>query len=367
MLILLVSAFFVNSCKTDSQTQQPTQKTSGKYVKINGKTMGTTYHITYEKNPSVSQEVIDRLLVDVNQSVSSYIPTSEISQFNRGSGSLILMPIQGDSTSNELTINGQINPAYVFNHFESNLEASRIIWKQSDGLFDPTLMPLVNYWGFGYKGHEAVDQVNADSIKLLIEGVGLDLVTLETVGNTTLINKKYPSTQLDFSAIAKGYGVDLVLYYLESCGVQNAMVEIGGETSTIGTNPSQKSWTIGINTPDPNARVTDFEVVIKLNDAAIASSGNYRNYRVIAGQRYGHEINPKTGYPIQTDVLSASVIAPDCQLADGYATACMVMGVEKSLEMIESIDGVEVLLISDKDGEEYTHHYSSGFKAYIVK
>lgn len=367
MLILVVSAFFVSSCKTDSNYSKTSNERAGKFVKLDGKTMGTTYHITYEQNTAVNQESIDQLLMDINQSVSTYIPSSEISQFNLNEGPLILIPIEGESKSTDISVNGKINPAYVFTHFESNLESSLMIYNQSGGLFDPTIMPLVNYWGFGYQGHEAVSDVSSDSIAMLVNGVGLNKVTIEKLGKTIVINKTHPRTQLDFSAIAKGYAVDLVLEYLVSCGVENAMVEIGGETSTKGLNSSGLKWKIGINTPDPSARLNDFEVIVNLSGVALASSGNYRNFRVIDGKRYGHEISPKSGYPIQTDVLSASIIAEDCQMADGYATACMVMGVEKSLEMIESIDGVEVLLIADKNGEDYAYHFSSGFEQYLKK
>ena len=379
MLILIVSAFFVSGCQSDTSVNagrkaaktEDTQSNS-QYTKLMGKTMGTTYHITYESHADVNQESIDQLLVDINQSVSTYIPTSEISQFNDNNGALVLMTIAGDSTPHvgsntvhQISVKGKINPSYVFNHLETNLLASQGIHSQSGGLFDPTIMPLVNYWGFGYQGHDAVDAVDTDSIKLLNQAVGLDGVTIERAGNTVRVNKSNPRTQLDFSAIAKGYAVDLVLDYLHSTGVDNALVEIGGETATLGVNPSGRPWAIGINTPDPAARLNDFEVIVELSDVALASSGNYRNFRLVDGKRYGHQISPITGYPIQTDVLSASVIASDCMMADGYATACMVMGLQKSLKMVAALDGVEVLLITDKDGSDYKLHYSEGFSKYL--
>ncbi len=365
MPTLLVLAFCISGCRTDDAQQARTSK-SIEYQSLNGKTMGTTYQLTFKDDHSlVKKDQIDKLLVDINQGVSTYISDSDISLFNQAEGEIIL-PTASNGSKN-MSSDGMLNDNYVFEHMVNNLMASRHIYDLSSQLFDPTIMPLVNYWGFGYKGRKPHEFVKSDTINQILSSIGLGKISTINSQNQVIIKKSNPHTELDFSAIAKGYGVDLVLEYLRQCNVTNAYVEIGGEVSAIGKSPSGQDWKIGINTPDKQAPLNDFEQIIQFSGLALASSGNYRNFHEVNGKSYGHEINPKTGYPEQTDVLSASVIAPTCQLADGLATACMVMGSDASIKLIDSLDGVEVLLITSGEDSNYQHLMSSGFKQYLVE
>ena len=365
MPTLLVLAFCFSGCKTDG-AKPITKSTSNQYQTIKGKTMGTTYQVTFkDAHHIVKQDQIDKLLIDVNQGVSTYISDSDISLFNQAKDQIVLP--SGSDQHISMSTDGVLNEDFVFQHLTNNLEASRNIYELSNQLFDPTIMPLVNYWGFGYKGRKPQEFIKSDTVNQILESIGLDKVSLISNDKNVVVTKSHPKTELDFSAIAKGYGVDLVMQYLKQCEVSNAYVEIGGEVSTIGKSPSNQDWKIGINTPDKHAPLNDFEQIIQFSGLALASSGNYRNFHEMNGKSYGHEISPKTGYPQQTDVLSASVIAPTCQLADGIATACMVMGVEASIELIDSLKGVEVLLITSGEDGSHFHQMSQGFEQYLVE
>lgn len=363
MLTLFVLAFCVLGCQSGSQSLD-SRADSSLFLSINGKTMGTTYHVIYQDSLGlVIPAEIDSLLISVNQGVSTYISDSDISRLNQAKDQIFL-PKKSQS-SVPVVINGEINSEYIFDHLVDNYRASLDIHQLSNKLFDPTIMPLVNYWGFGYKGREPHTFTKSDTIDLILPCIGFENVVLDELSDSIIVRKNNPCTELDFSAIAKGYGVDLVKKYLQACGVTNAYVEIGGEVITMGQNSRNVNWTIGINTPEQHAQINDFEQIIAISGLALASSGNYRNYHTVEGVQYGHEINPLTGYPEQTDVLSASVLASTCQIADGLATACMVMGVDKSIKMIESMEGVEVLLVTaNPNGKGFEQKKSSGFSRY---
>ncbi len=290
---------------------------------IRGETMGTTYHITYYGHLSAEtlKPGIDSLLQALNAEVSTYIPASVISRFNASTRDTVA-----------------IGPAH--RHFLRNLLLARKIYLRTDGYFDPTVMPLVNYWGFGYKGHRAVTSVDSAAIDSLRRLVGMDKLV---IAGDTLI-RRVPGIQLDFSAIAKGYGVDLVAEWLEDRGIKSYLVEIGGEDRAKGLKPGRKSWVIGIAIPRPDASPNDFRTTVRLDDRAMATSGNYRNYHFVNGQMYSHTINPKTGFPKRDSLLSASVLAPDCASADALATACMAMGFVKAKNMLSRLDSCDFIL-----------------------
>jgi len=304
------------------------------YTLLSGNTMGTVYNIKYlDDQERTIQPSIDSLLKSFNQSVSTYIPTSEISLFNTSDG----LP-----QASELFLN-------IF-------FTAQHIYQKTEGAFDPTVMPLVNAWGFGYTQptHMPTDK----AIDSIMTFVGMDKVSV----TGKRIEKKNTKTQLDFSAIAKGFGVDLVAEFLEKKGIEHFMVEIGGEVVCKGNSPSASPWKIGIETPTANAR--GIKQVVKLQNVAMATSGNYRNFRLVDGQKYAHTIDPVGGLPVQHTLLSVSIVAKDCMTADAYATACMVLGKEKSMVLVNSLKGVEAYFIFDQNGQMKTA-FTEGFSNYL--
>jgi FAD:protein FMN transferase len=307
-------------------------------VKLEGKTMGTTYHITYLDPDTVNyQKAVDSVLLAVNNSMSTYIPTSMISLFN-----------QRDSMR-QLEVDG---------HFAKVYNLSREVFFATSGSFDPTVMPLVNLFGFGFENLGTVDSFKVDSLKAMLQFDSVVLVTImpETVSEKYIVFKKVPNVQLDFSAVAKGYGVDVVCLVLESKGITNYMVEIGGEVRVRGTNKDGELWRIGIDKPSENLGAGhEFEAIIQLNNESLATSGNYRNYKEKDGVKYVHTINPKTGWPEINNTLSVSVVAKDCATADAYATSFMVMGVDKAYEIALADTALEAYFIySGTNGELLT-------------
>ena len=298
---------------------------------IEGETMGTTYHIKYLGKENL-KEVIDSLLKEVNLSMSTYIPESEISTFNKL---------------------GHLN--FKSNYFYPVINKSKEIYNNTNGAFDPTIMPLVNAWGFGFDNASVIDSLAIDSI---LTFVSFDHLSFDN--KHVISNKK--GVMLDFSAIAKGYGVDVISNYLQSENINNHMVEIGGEVKCSGINQKEEVWNIGIDNPKFQEEGGDrLTKVIQLKNVALATSGNYRNfYTDENGIKRAHTINPKIGYPVEHSLLSASVKAKDCMSADGYATALMVLGVEKSKEVVMSVNDIEAFLIFDNNGKLETWN-SKGF------
>jgi len=298
--------------------------------KFSGATMGTTYNIVYAGEARAGlQAGVDSLLLVVNAALSTYIPTSNISLINQAQ-----------------------NKAWADNLVQVNFRKSFEIWQLSQGAFDPTVGPLVNAWGFGFQKMQGnTDSAGIDS---LLQFVGFDKVKLE---NDTIF-KSHPNIVLDFSAIAKGYGVDAVALYLESVGVQNYIVEIGGELRAAGEKAPGFNWIAGIEKPidDQLGQQRELQMTIPLENKSMATSGNYRNFYTKDGQKYAHTIHPKTGYPSESNLLSTTVIANDCMTADGYATAFMVMGFEAARTLVEASEELEaVFLYNDSTGamQEY--------------
>ncbi|WP_400076891.1 FAD:protein FMN transferase [Winogradskyella sp. R77965] len=294
-----------------------------KNIKLSGPVFGTAFNIQYYSEDHINYEKqFDSLFSVVNQSLSTYIPNSDISQLNR----------------NETT--------KVDNHFENVFKASKIIYRLTEGIFDPTIGNVVNAWNFGAEKNKFLtDSATVDS---LIQFVGFSRVGL--IDNHI---KKPKETYLEFNAIAKGYGIDVIANFLESKGIKNYLVDIGGDLRTSGINiESKKGWTVGID--DPNFDGTQsYSKVIILKDEAMATSGTYRKFRIDDnGNRYAHIINTKTGYPSKTNILSVSVIAPDCMTADGYATAFQAMGIEKVTSFLNSHPELKVYFIYESENKE---------------
>ncbi len=327
------------ACKSEPET-----KVIPKYAILAGKTMGTTYSIKYlDKQMRNFQAKIDQLLVEVNADVSTYEPESFITRFNKSKEEIQYFNILDNKT--KLPI-----------HFKANFEKSKEVFKNSNGFFDPTIMPIVNYWGFGYTEKRAVKDVDKIKVDSLMEFVGFDKINQRsTKEGWVFLNKEKSGIQLDFSAIAKGYGVDAVAQFLESNNVENYYVEIGGELIVKGKNPENKWWTIGVNVPVEGASVTEIQSIVELKNQAVATSGNYRNFYEVDGVKYAHTINPKTGFPEKNTLLSATIFAKDCMTADAYATACMTMGLDRGKSMIEKLEGIDAyFLYSDQSGDIQT-------------
>jgi thiamine biosynthesis lipoprotein len=308
---------------------------SSNLVMLQGTTMGPIpYTVKYLHSENKSHQVeVDSLLIGFNNSLSTYIPQSEISKFNI------------DDTL-----------VYESSLFYPVLQKSKEIFELTEGAFDPTVGPLVNAWGFGPgKENRYLDSLSVDS---LLQMVGFDKIVFD---EKTAI-KKVPDMYLDFSAIAKGYGVDVVGLFLESKGVTNYMVEIGGEVRCRGVNENDKPWLIGIEDPTVTDGDQKLFTTVFLKDRSLATSGNYRNFYVVDGKKISHTISPFTGYPVNHSLLSASVFASDCMTADALATGFMVLGVERAIEIVEKTEGFDAILIySNKEGELQTY-VSEGIK-----
>ena len=295
------------------------------YQHNEGTIFGTLYHAKYLCDKNLIAD-IEAELQEVDASLSMFNPQSTISRINRG---------ETDEVDEML---GEV------------LGLSFTINSATDGAFDPTVAPLVNAWGFGFKSGQLPDSLQVDSLRAL---VGLSGIHLQN-GRLT---KDNPLSILDFSAIAKGYGVDRVAQVLRNHGIRNFMVEIGGEVVTEGVNEKGEPWRIGINKPDDDSTSTNTELqdVIAFSGKAIATSGNYRNYYISNGRKIAHTINPQTGYPAQQDILSSTVMAPSCAEADAFATAFMVLGLEKAKQVLKRQPQLQAYFIySDEQGGYHT-------------
>ena len=316
--------------------------------------MGTTYNITVGGGePARLKNNIDQLLVDINQEVSTYIDSSSISMFNKA--------------DKEWEIQDTGNRFHTNEHFRKNFDAAKKIYAATEGAFDPTIMPLVNYWGFGYTPQQKVTAVDSQKVAKLVKTVGFDKVNSQFFEKEKKVKivKENPGSQLDFSAIAKGYGVDAVAKLIEKEGITDYFVEIGGETRVKGKNPDANPWRVGINTPKDNVSTQEIYSIVELQDNAIATSGNYQNFHIVDGQKYGHTINPQTGFPEINTTLSASVIATDCMTADAYATAFMTMGHVKAMQIVAANPELEAYLIYAKADGSMAAAASAGMAKFL--
>jgi len=346
-LSFLFFILFLWSCDNEQATQTPTIE----YAKIIGKTMGTTYSVVYQdaENRNFKAE-IDDLLVAINADVSTYETNSIITQWNKNTISDSLWAAENK-------------------HFDANVKLALEIAIKTNGAFDPTITPLVNHWGFGYTGKEPISKIDTLVVDSLMEFVGLDLLEwtepmLGEKGRLSLM-KLDGNVQLDLGGSAKGYALDEVGALLETKGVKNYMVEIGLEVKCKGQNPNGNIWTIAINTPKKEAKLTDIQEVVQLKNLSVATSGNYRQSYEIGGRKIAHIINPKTGYPEKSNLLSVSVFAKNCAVADAYATAFMVMGMEKALAFSENEPYLEALFIYGNEAGEMEVKTTTGMEGIL--
>lgn len=313
------------------------QQRSMPYQHDKGQIFGTFYHITYQNDSSIQADILAELQ-KVDDALSMFNKESIISHINRGE----------DVETNEM--------------FESVFNLAESISDKTDGAFDITVAPLVNAWGFGFKTGNPPTKHMVDSLRAIVGYNKVKLVNHH-------IQKTDPRVMLDCSAIAKGYGCDVVARLLEKRGIKNYMVEIGGEVVTHGISEKRLPWKIGVTKPsDDSLNVNnELQTVLNVKDRAMATSGNYRNFYYRGGKKYAHTIDPATGYPVQHSILSATVLAKHCAEADAYATAFMVMGMEKAQKVLaEHPELMAYLIYSDHEGKLQVW-YSPSMKDKILK
>ncbi len=308
--------------------------------------MGTTYKVTYQSNISATKitSKIDSLLGAINQDVSTYIPNSFISKIN-----------QSETGSVPEVSNG---------HFWPNMSRAQYWYQNSKGYLDVSIMPMINYWGFGYTPKKAITKQDEQKMDSLMQFVGLDKWNI-SVSNKTII-KNYQGQQLDFSSLAKGYAVDQLGFLLSKLDIDNYLIDIGGELIGHGVNRKGSAWIIGINRPTSTAALDDAISLLKIDNVALASSGNYRNFYEVDGQKYGHTIDPFSGHPFQDQLLQISVISTTCMDADAIATACMAMGYDKAATFIDQLDNVSACFFVGQPDGNIEIKYTNGFIRYTI-
>ncbi|MFW6096303.1 MAG: FAD:protein FMN transferase [Bacteroidota bacterium] len=332
-LIALLSVLLFTTCN------KRVEEDKAAYMEINGTTQGTTYMIKYSTEDTTNyRNDIEKIFKRIDSSLSTYNEQSTISRVNK----------------NEQR---EVADTHFLNVFNASLEIS----EKTNGAFDITVAPIVNAWGFGFEEIPNVDSTKIDSI---LQFVGYNKVQVKD-GEILKDDKR---TMLDMNAIAKGYTVDVVAGFMDRKGVENYLVEIGGEIRVKGKNQKNQQWKVGVDKPiDGNETPgKDLQAIIKLDNRSLATSGNYRKFYIKDGVKYSHTINPLSGYPVEHNLLSATVLADQCIDADAYATAFMVLGPEKSKEIVENNQELEAFFIlGNKDGK-YETYYSENIKKLIT-
>ena len=307
------------------------------YQKNTGLIFGTTYSVIYQYDEDLQDE-IEKELRKVDDEFSMFNSQSVVAQINRG------------------------EKPKLSDNFKDVFKLARQVSDDTHGAFDITVAPLVNAWGFGFKHEQMPTKQQVDSLMQLI---GMQYVELKD----DIITMKKKGMMLDFSAIAKGYGVDVIAHLLEHHDIKNFMVEIGGEITTSGINPERVPWKIGVNKPNEDAlnESHELQTILNVTDKSMATSGNYRNFYIKGGKKYAHTIDPKTGYPVQHTLLSATVLTDRCAKADAYATSFMVMGMEGTKQILESHKDLMAYLIYTNNKGNLAVWYSPSLKDKIVK
>jgi len=310
------------------------------YIHNEGEAQGTTWSATYEQPEGIDlQKKIEKRLHEFDLSLSTYVPQSIISRINKNDST-----VRTDADFDEM--------------FNVAMEVS----KRTNGAFDITVGPLVKAWGFGFGSSEPS---KIPDVSKLLPYVGYHKVKL--IHHKVI--KSDPGIILDSNALAQGQSSDIIGKMLEENGCKNYMVDIGGEVVVKGVNNKGIKWQIGIDKPidDPTNTIDEIQTIISITNCGLTTSGNYRKFYYLNGKKYAHEIDPRNGYPVVHNLLSATVVAPTCILADAYATAFMVIGVDSTLKVCKSIPGMDCYLIyTDKDGKNQVV-YTEGFKKYITK
>ena len=327
LFLLIICLPFLAACE-----KQPNK------IVLQGLAQGSYYAVTYfDKQNRNFQHEIDSIFHAIDLSVNLWVDSSIISKVNR---------------NEEVTLDSI---------FIDNFNMAQKAAKLSDGYFDPTISPIVAAWGFSHKKGDSINPQLIDSLKSLVDYNKIHIENGKVV-------KENPSMQLDFNAIAQGYTSDMIANLLEKRGIKNYLVDTGGEIMARGKKPNGDPWIVGIEKPAANYNSERIvQTRITLQDKGLVTSGSTRKYVERNGKRYSHCIDPKTGYPVEHNVLSATVLAENSVWADALASICMVMGMEKSLPIIESMDGVEAYYIFVNDKNELETFATEGFKKLIVE
>lgn len=306
---------------------------------LEGYAQGTSYHITYyDAKKRNFQDEINDLLVELDESVSTYQPNSIISKINKND-----------------------NKVKVDRYFEACFIKAKEIYRSTNGAFDPTVYPLVNIWGFGPEKKSKIERFKIDSV---LAFVGFDLINLKR----EKIIKKDPRVSLDFNAFAQGYSVDIVSYFLKKNGITSFIVEIGGEVFAQGLQENGENWLIGIEQPFDNKETGNpLKAIIRLDGLAVATSGNYRRFFIEDGIKYVHHIDPKTGYPTKNNLLSATVISKECITSDATATGLLVMGTEKAKSYLSEHPELEAYLIYSDEKGNFQVYQTKGMTNLIIE
>lgn len=308
---------------------------------LRGGTMGTTWSVVYANKPGVSPDSLRRLiqadLDGLNQSLSTYIPESEISLLN-------------ERALKSATV---VSPM-----FAEVLEAALAIGEQTNGAYDVTVGPLIDLWGFGSRGMDdrVPDRAAIDEAKAVVGAgsLGWDRASRQL--------SKPAGLRIDFSSIAKGYAVDRLASLLKVAGLEDFLVEIGGEIRASGERPGGGAWRLAVESP--RRETGGIIEVLALRDVAVATSGDYRNYFEVDGKRYSHLVDPRTGYPVSHDLVSVTVVHQNCMQADAWATALIVLGREEAMALATELDLAIYLVASD--GDQLTVEYSDAFSSYLA-
>jgi thiamine biosynthesis lipoprotein len=328
-LTLVILSIFLGSCNQDKLM----------LVRFAGEAQGTYYAVTYyEPSGIIYQQQVDSILRAFDESVSLYKPQSVISRINRNDSA-----VQPDPVFTEI--------------FHRSMEVS----KATGGSFDVTVGPLVRAWGFSFSDRMKLDSSRVDS---LVQIVGYHRVR---IFNGKVV-KEDPGMQLDFNAIAQGYSVDLLASFLEAKGITNYLIDIGGEVLAMGHKPDGGKWTVGIERPTTDSLdARELKAIVALENSALATSGNYRKFFEENGIRYSHTIDPFTGYPVHHSLLSVSVKAVDCCTADAYATAFMVMGLERSKEFLDGHNELDAYFIFSDEKGSYGTFMTEGIRKILIE
>ena len=336
----------ISGCAGLVACETPSVETEEVIRNFRGNTQGTTYEIIVADNEiNFTNAEIDSVLAEFDKSLSTYIPTSKISQLNSSEESLEIKDESG--------------------FFKTCYLLSQEIFQGTNGAFDPSVFPLVKGWGFMDNIESPLSQHAVDS---LMNDIGFDQHhSIQFKGSSIELLKTNPGFQLDFNAIAQGYSVDVLGDFLNERGQKNYYIEIGGELLLSGNNMKGTNWNIGIDIPADKSSTHEIENIVSISDEAIATSGSYRKFYEKDGNRYAHFLDPKTGYPVQHSLLSASVIAPTCAEADAYATAFMVMGAARTLSFVREHPelNLKVYLLEDDGNNGYIRSMSAGFESYL--
>ncbi|MEM9685375.1 MAG: FAD:protein FMN transferase [Bacteroidota bacterium] len=333
-LILVALVTFSSGCSTNSSKKLKTAQ---------GKAFGTTYTIKYEAIKSLTEIAaeMERIFDTVNISMSTYLSDSDISKINKG----------------DTTVRTDI-------HFKTVFLKAKEVWKNSQGKFDPTVGALVNAWGFGPEN--TLNDIAQQHIDSILHFTGFDKISLSANGSIT---KAHQAVYLDFNALAKGYAIDRIGHLFDEKGIENYLIELGGEVLAKGINTQTgKNWRIAVDSPLQQENERTLIARLSLTDRAIATSGNYRKFRIdpVTGLRYAHIINPKTGYPQKSNILSVSVLAATCMEADAYATAFMVMELEEIKALLQRLNTIEAYVIyTDKENQAISYA-TRGFENLMV-